>query len=92
VKSIQEQFEEYHRLNPQVYQQFKRFAMELWAAGRRKMSAGLIFERIRWESAIKTIDPEGYKLNDRWEPRYARLLVAECPEFKDAFAFRRLRT
>lgn len=93
--SLDQRFQRYHKLHPQVYQLFREFALQLWAAGRRRAGAKQIFERIRWELAIKP-DPresgEGFKLNNIFTSRYARLLVAERPELAEFFEFRKLKS
>lgn len=91
TSAVDAAFQTFHTANPGVYALYKQFALELWAAGRRKMSSGLIIERIRWEACIRTTGDQ-FKVNDRWEPRYARMLAADVPQFADAFNFRRLRT
>ena len=47
-------FEAFDAENPQVYDLFKQFSFELIATGKKKSSAWLIANRLRWETAIKT--------------------------------------
>lgn len=85
-----QRFERFHAENPQVYALFKRFAFEAIDAGNTRLSAGLIFERIRWETSVVTRGDQ-YKLNDIYEPYYSRLFMAEFPEHGEFFKTRRLR-
>lgn len=89
-RTIQEQFEAFHRAHPDVYELFKRFAQELRAAGRPHYGAKAILERVRWHYATSSASAEEFKINNNYTSRYARLLIAECPEFADFFETRRL--
>ena len=100
-KSIQQAFEDYHRLNPKVYIEFIRFAMEAIKKGKKKISAKLIVNRIRWEIYMVTEEPtlfndgvikKAFRLNDAYQSRYARMFIEDFPEHKDIFEFRRLRS
>lgn len=57
------------------------------AAGRLKIGARLIGERIRWECAIQTTDVE-FKINDHYWPFYARLFMTEHPRHAGIFETR----
>ncbi len=72
MSKLESRFLEFHLRNPQVYTLFDRFAKEAIRAGRTILSAGLIFERIRWETQVLTTDPD-YKLNNNHRAYYARL-------------------
>lgn len=78
---------EFHESNPHVYEMFSRFAMELVAAGRKRIGARLVWERMRWETMIVTTDAEP-KLNDHWPPFYARLFMKDHPELGQVFETR----
>jgi len=90
-KSLDERFQEYHRKNPLVYKLFKQFAFRAFHSGRRHFSAKAIMERVRWEVAMSTQDDEGFKINNNYTSRYARLLVEEYPVFENFFEMRELR-
>lgn len=100
-KSIQASFNEFHRNNPAVYEHFKRLAFKAIHAGKKKISAKMICNVIRWEVFIKTIDvtlfevpgmPESFKINDAHISRWARLFADEHPEHADKLEFRRIRS
>lgn len=55
---------------------------------------GAIFESIRFDYAAGLLgkDPEGYRLNNNYRSRLARLLADEHPELRGFFEERRLRS
>ncbi len=81
-------FKIYHAENPHVYQAFSAFAMQLIAAGVDTLSAYLIYERMRWESAIGGND--GFKLNNNYRPYYARLFMQDNPAYEGFFQLRQV--
>lgn len=89
--SIQEEFEEFDAANPHVYAAFKRFAREALRSGRPRFGAKAIYERLRWHYAMKTTGEE-FKLPNNYTSRYARKLIAECPEFDGFITTATLRT
>lgn len=80
-------FAKYHAKNPHVYALFVAFAMEAIRAGRRKLSANVIFERIRWESLIRT-EGDGFKVNNNYRADCARKFMEEHPEHSGIFRIR----
>ncbi len=80
-------FEKYDRENPIVWELFVRFAKEARDAGHTRLSGWLIVNRIRWETAVKTRDPE-FKVPNNCISFYARKLMATNPEFKGFFSTR----
>lgn len=79
-------FKVYHAENPHIYEAFKAYAQQLIAAGVTKLSAYLIYERMRWESLVTGND--GYKLNNNYRPYYARLFMQDFPQFEGYFDLR----
>lgn len=77
-------------LNPHFYPLFVRFSTQLAERGHRHLSSKLIFERIRWESFIRT-QGEEWKLNNNYTPIYARRFMNEFPKYDDLFRLRELR-
>lgn len=82
------QFREYDMANPQIYELFKRFSLEAIKAGRRKLSASLITERIRWEVFVVVDTDDEFKINNNWRSFYARKFMNEFPEYDGVFATR----
>lgn len=83
-------FQQYHAANPHIYTAFKRFALELVGAGRTRIGARMIVERLRWESMIRSNTGE-YKLNDHYTPFYVRLFVKEFPQHEGLFKTRKAK-
>lgn len=80
-------FKKFHAANPHVYDRFKELAFEMKETGRKKYSSKMIINVLRWESDLKTTDKE-FKINDKFQSIYGRLLVWNHPEFDGFFEFR----
>jgi len=100
-KTIQQAFDEYHALNPKVYAHFIRLAMEAIRRGKKRISAKLILNVLRWEVFIETNDTTLWdtgkelrhlKINDAYASRYGRMFVTDFPKYEDFFEFRELRS
>jgi len=76
MRSLEAQWAEFHEQNPGFYVLFCRFAFEALRAGRRRLSANMIFERIRWETAVSR-EEEDYKANNNYRAYYARFFMAD---------------
>lgn len=85
-------FWQFHFEHPHVYELLVRFALEARAAGRHRYGIAMIYERMRWYVLIETNDPLGFKLNNNYRSRYARLLMLYEPELADLFEIRELKT
>lgn len=84
-------FARFHTENPYVYDLFKRFAFEAIKAGRTRLAARLIGERIRWECSVVVSSADEFKLNNNHLPYYARLFAEDHPEYSSFFEFREHR-
>ncbi|MEK9724416.1 MAG: hypothetical protein VW405_13170 [Rhodospirillaceae bacterium] len=84
-------FEAFHEANPNVYRLFERFTKEAIAAGRVRIGAKAIFERMRWYFAFETTG-DTFKLNNSFTSFYARLFMADHPEHADLFETRERRS
>jgi hypothetical protein len=84
-------FLDYHAKHPHVFIVFERFALEAIAAGRKKIGAGMIYERMRWYFSIET-GREKYKLNNNYRADYARMFAAKHPEHRKIFETRDRKT
>jgi hypothetical protein len=92
---LEERFLAFHEANPQVYSALKRLARQAIARGHRTIGIGMLWEVLRWElflGAEDPGDPEGYKLNNSYRSRYARLLMANEHDLFGVFETRELRT
>lgn len=91
--SIQDRFEEWlgtpdGRL---VYQECRQRAHALRGRGWRHFAIGAIWESVRYDRAIRVGPEDGYKLNDHYRSRMARLLMDTEPELAGFFETRELR-
>jgi len=86
---IQRAFEEFHRKNPQVYDQLLYLARRYHKSG-RKVGIKHLWEVLRWQEFIGQLSFDVYKLNNNFTSRYARLLMEKERELKGYFEIRRL--
>jgi hypothetical protein len=92
-QSIQERFEAFHKANPWVYQALVTLARDLVSRGRNKLGIGMLWEVLRWQYFMQTVDPSSdFKLNDHYRSRYVRLISANVPELRGRFETRSLRS
>lgn len=90
-RSWQEKFDDFHTANPQVYAFLEERARQVYRPGRR-IGIDLLINQMRWESMIHTDSEDGYKINQNFASRYARLIIANHPEWDGLFEFRQLRS
>jgi hypothetical protein len=88
--SIREAFVIFNRENPHIYQSFERTALAAINKGRKKISAKLIINWIRWNEFLESND-KNFKINDAFQSYYARHFIYVHPEHSDKFEFRKLR-
>lgn len=79
--------EEYVKENPDVWDAFKKFTIQAAAAGRRRLSARLVVERMRWESVVSEKDRE-FKINNNIAPALARKMMTDHPLYAGFFETR----
>ena len=89
LTDIDLKFEDFHQDNPLVYDLFKRFALRAIRSGYKHFSAKTIIERIRWEAAVETKDPN-FKINNNFTSRYSRLFQKDFPQYSGFFRDRKL--
>ena len=75
---------EWHKANPQVWDYFERFSLEVVKMGRKKVSHWLIINRIRWEVYFETTGAD-FKISNDYIAFYARLWKKRHPEHADLF-------
>lgn len=87
---IAEDFARFNELHPDVYQAFKRYALQLRGAGRARGSARDVLGRVRWETQVNPSYRNGgaFKVNNNFAAIMARKLMAERPEFDGFFEVR----
>lgn len=72
--------------NYETYTYFRRFAHDAVSAGRKRFSAYMIRERVRWYTNIEYGGE--FKISNNVTPYVARLLAKEIPALKDIFRFK----
>lgn len=90
-KSIQERFEDFHAANPQVYAGLVRLARQAVDRGHQRIGIELLFAVLRWEHMMTTTRESGFKLNDHFTSRYARLIMEREPDLEGFFETRKLK-
>jgi exodeoxyribonuclease V alpha subunit len=85
-----ERFCEFHTDNPHVFDLFVKFSRDAQHAGRTKLGARMVGERIRWFTTIETVSDD-YKINDHFWPYYSRMLMLSYSEFAGFFERRNSR-
>lgn len=91
--TIQERFERLLELHPEIYEEFKRIALGLYARGREHYGSKAIIEIVRYNRAMSGADDvDPFKINNDFSSRFARRLATEDVRFKDFFEFRGLKT
>lgn len=86
-----QEFETFHKKNPDVYAEFVKLAQEAKKRGRSRIGIKMLAEVIRWNRFLNTTDDD-YKINNNFVSRYARLIVQAHPELEEMFEFRKLRS
>ncbi len=88
--TIQERFEEFHRLNPHVYRILCRLARNMRRAGHSHYGMKTLWETMRYHSSAATLG-EGYRLNNNFTSRHARLIMDQEPDLAGFFEVRELK-
>jgi hypothetical protein len=88
--SVQDRYERFRDLNPQVMRAIERVCDEWVAAGGTRLGMKAVFEQLRWRSGIATRG-DGWLLNNSFTSRYTRDLIARRPDLGPLFHVRELR-
>lgn len=80
-------FEHFHRAHPEIYAALRDMSLTLHRAGRRRWGMRNLWEKLRFDLAMKTGEPE-FELNDHLPPFYSRMLMEREPELKGFFETR----
>ena len=82
---------EFHNQNPEVWELFKCFTRQIIARGFSNYSSKAVFERIRWETDEADVDGRStFKINNNYQPHYARWFMARYPQHDGFFRTRAL--
>ncbi len=83
-------FAEFHAQNPAVYARLVELAHAARRRGHQRIGIKMLFEVLRWERYLETVDVSGFRLNNNWTSRYARLVMANEPTLAGMFETREL--
>ena len=89
--SIGERFDRFHTDNPWVYRALESLCEGWLAQGHKRVGVKQMFEVVRWQYGMKTTGDGGFRVNNDFTSRYARMLIEQHPEWADAIETRRLR-
>jgi len=90
TNDIKQKWWEWHNKNPEVYELFKRFTMQVINTGRKRYSHWAIMNQIRWHTEIQTSGSE-FKISNNYIAYYARLFVHENPKYKNFFTLKQMK-
>ncbi|SFU70456.1 hypothetical protein [Alicyclobacillus macrosporangiidus] len=90
--TLDQKFQQYHQDNPHVYETLVRLARQMKARGHRRIGIKMLWETMRYQLMLDTLDPEGWKLNNNYPSRYARLIMSQEPDLAGIFETRELRS
>jgi len=88
--SIREGFQKFNTENPHIFEEFEKQVFRAIEKGRKKISAKLIINWIRWNRFLDSSD-KSFKINDAYQSYYAREFVNKYPEYNGIFEMRKLR-
>jgi hypothetical protein len=88
--SIEQRFREFHAENPQIYRRLVTLAREM---RRKREHWGIrpLIEIVRYEHAMTTDSDDGFKINNDYCSRYARLIMESEPGLDGFFETRELK-
>lgn len=92
IDAIDRQFQQFHNDNPEVFAQLRALALRWVEAGASRVGIATLFETLRYTSALAGVrDGQGYRLNNNYRSRYARLLMEQEPRLAGLFQLRTIR-
>lgn len=89
--TIQERFEQFHQSNPWIYTALESLTAGWLAKGHTRVGVKQMVEVVRWQYGLQSTGDRGFRVNNDFTSRYARLLVENHPAWADAIETRCLR-
>lgn len=89
--SRKQQWEEFHRINPDVYQKLKAITLDMKRRGIHHWAIEAVYNRLRWLYKFQT-HGDDYKLNNNWKSFYSRKLMEDEAELEGFFEVRNQRS
>lgn len=90
--SIQTEFIQFHKDNPDVYARLVALARRARSYGYSRLGIGHLWEVMRWDLMVESKGLLEYKLNNNYRSRYARLIMGQEPDLAGFFELRTLRS
>ncbi len=87
TSKLEQRFWTFFSANPNVYKLFKQFAFQAINFGHDHLSADLIMHKVRWETSVKTSEPD-FKINNNHVAYYARKFMDDFPQHEGFFRTR----
>lgn len=84
ANKLAKEFKEYFFENPDMWDAYKKFAGVALNANPKRISIGMVAERIRWETTV-TSGSGKYKVRSNFRAFYARLLMWKYPQYRGKF-------
>lgn len=88
--TIYDAFQAFNEANPHIYDALVNLARDLRIRGHWRIGIGMLFEVLRWQTAMVTTDT-AFKLNNNYRSHYARAIMADHPDLDGIFELRELR-
>lgn len=89
--SIADRFAQFHADNGWVFEALEALCSDWLTRGHNRVGVKQMFEVIRWQYGRRTSGDQGFRCNNDFTSRYARLLIDRHPEWAEAIETRRLR-
>ena len=90
--TIQERFEQFHRLNPWVLNSLEKLACAEMANGYRT-SVDYLVHQLRWHYRRTIADPKSdFRISNDYTSRYARMLLDRNPSLGNIIQTKELKT
>jgi len=80
----------HYRTEPEVYQMFEQFTLQLISKRPDRGSHWMIGNRMRWESTINS-STERYKITNDFLGLYARLFMSRHPQHNEYFQVKEMK-
>lgn len=85
-------FLRYHMQHPQVYDELVKMARQWQARGHSHCSIKMLWEVLRFNTGVKIDKQDGFRLNNNYTSRYARLIMGREDGLEGIFETRELHT
>ena len=90
LKERKQDWWDWHRMNPNVWRLFEKYAFEAIKSGRENYSAWAVIQRIRWHTTIETQGSD-FKISNDYIAFYSRLFHAKHKAYDGFFRTKKLK-